>query len=442
MRQPYNAVARWLGGFMTLGQNAAWATLGSVCNQGSTLASNIWIANLLGKSAFGQFVIVLTTVQATAAVAGLGLAYTATRYLSELRHRDLTRAGQLLGLLTRLSWGVALLAAAMLAAGAPGLADQALRSPGLQTALMLAAASTVFSIRTGFLTGALSGLEAFRQIGVSGLIAGSTYLLFTVGGAVLGGVPGAAIGLCAAAALQCAVLTVALHRETRRQQLGKGVASFASERPLLIRFAIPAALSGLSTVPVLWVVQAMLARTTEGFGNLAVYAAGLNLLSIVLFVPAVLNGVAMAWINRAQALGGEGAFRSALRTNVNLTMITATGALVMVAALGPTLLGLYGRDFRSGYGALALLLLAALPEALTNALSQSLQTRERMWEAVLAINLPRDLTILAVALLCIPRYGALGAAAGYLCGRLVALCSMLFLVRHEMSPPPVPVGAD
>lgn len=421
-------------GFLALGPSAIWATLGTVSNQGSTLVSNIGIANVLGKAAFGEFVIVLSTVQAAASLATLGVAYTATRYLAELRHRDVQRASQLLGLFSRLSWFAAIGAALLLAAGSSWLAGSALSSPMLGTSLLIAAGSTVFTVRIGFLTGALAGFEAFRKIGVVGIVSGVFYLALTVGGAWFAGVEGAAIGLGVSAAAQCVLLTVALDGERRTQGFVRGRARFAEERPLLMRFALPAALGGLSTVPVLWIVQALLARSPQGFGSLAVYAAGLNLLAIVLFVPTVLNGVAMAWINRAHSVEGEAAYRSALRTNAGVTFVTVSAALIVTAIAGPTLLGLYGKDFRTGYAALALLLAAGIPEALTIALNQSLQTRERMWEAFLGINLPRDVVIILTALALIPRYGATGAAAAYLFGRIVALVSMFYLVRHELRP--------
>src|SRR5687768_4869760 len=110
-------------GFRSLGPNAVWVTAGMVASQGSTLASNMFIANKLGKSAFGEFVIVLSTVQATAAFASLGLAYTVTRYLAELRHKDLARASALLNLFNRLSWFAALGAALLLALSATGIAS-------------------------------------------------------------------------------------------------------------------------------------------------------------------------------------------------------------------------------------------------------------------------------------------------------------------------------
>ncbi len=425
---------------LTLTPNVAWATFGTIFNQGSTFASNLWIANLLGKSVFGEYAIVLTTVQATAAFASLGVGYTATRYIAEWRHRDAVRAGQLLGLFSRISWIAAVVAAMLLGLSSVRLANSALHAPSLGTALLLASASAVFMVRNGYLTGALTGLEAFRFLGMSGVFSGTVYLALTVGGAAVDGVRGAALGLGIGLALQCATLTYALHVERKRQGLAAGAATFTVERPLLMRFAVPAALSGFSTVPVLWAVQALLARSPKAFGEVAVYSAGLNLLAMVLFAPAIVNGLAMASINRTSVIEGHAAYRSALRTNVAATFIIVVFGLLVMALIGPTLLGLFGRDFRSGYVPLLLLLGAALPEALTNALNQSLQQRERIWHSFFAINIPRDVAIVTVAYWLVPKYGATGAATAYLAGRIIALGAMYLLVRDEVSTSGVSVA--
>lgn len=420
-----------------LAKGAAWATIGTVFTQGSTLVSNIWIANIVGKTTFGEFAIVLATVQATAALASLGVGYTATRYLAEWRHRDVVRAGELLNLFSRLSWVAAFAAAILLAISASEIAGGALRTPALGASLMLAAASTVFTVRNGFLTGALMGLESFRAIGVVGIASGTFYLFFTVVGARMDSVRGAVIGLLASAAVQCLLLTIALHRERGLQNLSRTAASFVAERPLLFRFALPAALSGVSTVPALWAVQAFIARSHNSFDDLASYAAGLNLLTMIMFMPTVLNGVAMAWINRTQAVHGEDAYRSAIRTNLGVSLATVTVALIGVAACSPIILGLYGREFRTSYLAIGLLLASSIPEAFANSLAQSLQTRERMWESFFFINIPRDIVMVIAAALLIPRFGVTGAAGAYLMAKVVAAVSMFRLVRHEVAPSPI-----
>ena len=418
-----------------LAPSVAWTMTGTVFNQGSTLASNIWIANLLGKSLFGEFAIVLATVQATVAMAGAGIGYTTTRYLAEWRHRDPVRAGKLLALFNRLSWVAAIVSAVLLGTWASRIANGALAAPSVGQPLLIAATATLFNVRNGFLMGALQGLEAFRFIGIGGVVSGIGYLLLTAGGAQADGVRGAALGLLASSMLQCAVLTFAVHLERGKQQLARDSADLKEELPLILRFALPGALSTICTVPVLWAVQAFLVRSPNRFAELAVYAVGLNLLTIAMFPPSLLVGVAMVHINRALVIDGEAGYRSALRLNLGVTLALVILSVLAVALLGPTLLGWYGKDFRSGYVAMALLLLAAIPESLTNALYQSLQTRERMWEALVGINFPRDLTMIAVAWKFVPLYGAAGAAAAYLAGRTVALISTSVMVRHEIRMP-------
>ncbi|MEP6835787.1 MAG: oligosaccharide flippase family protein [Gemmatimonas sp.] len=428
----------------SLAPSVAWTTTGTVFNQGSTLVSNIWIANELGKSLFGEYAIVLATVQATVAMAGLGIGYTTTRYVAEWRHRDAVRAGKLLGLFSRLSWFAAIISALLLAAWASTIANGALAAPSVGQPLLIAATATLFNARNGFLTGALQGLEAFRFIGIGGVISGIGYLLLTAAGAKIDGVRGAAVGLLASSMLQCAVLTLAMHRERRKQRLGRESASLKAELSLILRFCLPGALSPISTVPVLWAVQAFLVRSPNRFAELAVYAVGLNLLTVVMFPPNMLGGVAMVHINRALVVDGEAGYRSAVRLNVAVTLALVMVSLPVVALLGPTLLDLYGKDFRSGYAAIGLLLLAAIPESLTIALSQSLQTRERMWEALLGVNFPRDITMIVVAWKFVPLYGAFGAAAAYLAGRTMGLITTCVMLRHELRsarPTGTPVSA-
>jgi O-antigen/teichoic acid export membrane protein len=103
--------------------------------------------------------------------------------------------------------------------------------------------------------------------------------------------------------------------------------------------------------------------------------------------------------------------------------------LALVGLAGPVLLELFGKGFRSGYPVLLTLLAATIPESLTIALNQLLQTRAKMWHALLAINLPRDLLMPAAAAVLAPVYGALGGAAAYFAGRLLAMGCMLLLVR-------------
>lgn len=436
--QPLGQVAGSNAELRTLTPRVAWATAGTVFNQGSTLLSNLLLANMLGRSVFGEFAMVLSTIQAITSLAALGIGYGATRYIAEWRHRDPERAGALLSMFGRLAWATAICAAGLLALAASIVAEHALRAPQLRTGLMIGAAAALFSIRNGYLLGALAGFEAFAKIGQTGIASGGLYLALTAGGGYLGGIDGAIVGILAAGFVQHILLTWALSSCVRREKIPRGTTTFRAERGLLVRFLLPGALSGLSTVPVLWGLQAILTRTPESFSDVAIYAIGLNFLSAVLFLPTVVNSVAMPMINRMRVAGAT-QYHVAYWANLRLTLVVVSTAIVLLLLSKGVLLGLYGAEFGAEGLVIGILLLAALPESATLALNQSLQARERMWHAFIGINLPRDATMIVMAVALVPRFGAEGAAISYLAGRVVALATMVFLVRNEFQAPVRPI---
>ena len=149
---------------------------------------------------------------------------------------------------------------------------------------------------------------------------------------------------------------------------------------------------------------------------------------VVLFLPGITNNVGMSLINNQKGHGDSHQYRRTFWVNLAITagiVVVGAGA---VALVGPLLLRLYGKNFTDGYSILLVLVAAAVPEGLTVAMNQVIQSRGKMWLAFFAINIPRDTAIPLVAWRLVPSHGALGLAVGYLSGRLLALCVTALLV--------------
>jgi O-antigen/teichoic acid export membrane protein len=406
-----------------------WSGLSLAFSQGSTLLGNLAAARLLQREAFGGYAATLVTVQLGSTVLGLGLGYLATKYVAEFRETDPERAGRVLGSSLTAAWGVAILGACGLLASAPLLATLAFGHAELTPLLRLAAPALLFATGNLFLAGGLAGLSAFRAAGRLGVWSGLVYLSLVLFGLIQAGERGAVVGMGVAAAFQSGLGLRFLLAEAGKQGLKVRPGLAEEDRNIWTRFGLPGALSGVTAAPAIWLVQAAIARAPNGLVELGAYLVASNLMSAVLLAPAILNTVGTTILNERRGANDAGGFRLLFRDNLRMTVIVVLGGIVVVGLGGPLLLAVFGHGFRASYPVLLTLLAATVPESLTIALNQVLQVRAKMWHALLAINLPRDLLMPLLAWQLAPAHGAFGGAAAYLAGRLIASASMILLVR-------------
>ena len=405
-----------------------WNLLATVFNQGSTFLTNIVIANLLGRQRFGEYAIVLSTTQVVSSFAGLGMGYTATKYLAEFRSSNKERAGEILGFCSSVAVKTGGLAALAFLVLAPVIATNVLHAPHLTNVLRLGAGVIFFAALAGYYTGALAGLEEYRVLGFAGVAAGGLYVVVCVGAAFTLGLAGAVGGLLVSALLQCLILRYFFRKACERHELVSTYKGLRRERRIIVKWVVPGMLHSLTALPALWLSQVFLTRQPGGFAELAIYSAAYSLTVIVLFLPNVTQMVGMSLINNLRGIGNALEHRRVFWMNLRFTFMVGVVGACGIGLFGRFLLRAFGPSFTSGLPVLLILLAATIPELLTYGANQVIQSNEKGWLAVFAVNLPRDLFILTAAYFLAPIYGAVGLALAYLGGRSIAFIVTLICV--------------
>lgn len=412
------------------GSGLVFSVIATFFNAGSTFLVNIVVANLLGRETFGEFAIVQNTLLTLSTMASLATGYTATKYVAEFRSVDKAKTARILGLCSTLSLVMGIAFTLALMAGAPWLADAVLQAPRLTTGLMLAAAVVFFNVQNFYQTGALAGLECYAGIAKAGVIAGLAYLLLCIVGAYAWGREGALAGLAASAGVQWLALGFFLRHERVRQGIGIDYRHWIRERDIVLKFSLPAALSGFSAMPALWLANAFLVRQSDGYTQMALYAAATNLRVLVLILPQLFNNVGMSLLNNAKGLGDIRRYRKVFWGNLGLTASVTIASAVAMAFLGPTMLAIFGRSFGEGYSVLLVLMASTVLEALMQANYQIIQSNGKMWLSLFAISVPRDTTIVLLAYVFTPMNGATGLALAYTLGWGLALLSTVTVASY------------
>ncbi len=363
-------------------------------------------------------------------MAQVATGYTATKYVAEFRSTDPLRAGRVLALLGLAAGAMATVTATILLLGSQWLAHSLLNQPALAPALAIASAAVFFSAISGFLMGALAGLESYRTLGFAGIASGLIYVAICFTAAKTAGLTGAVAGVGLSGLLQAALLCQAVRIEARRRGIPLQIVGLRAEAGIVLRFAIPAALNGFIAVPAVWASNAFLARQEEGYALFALFSAANNFRIIVLFLPNIVNNVSMSLLNHQKGLGDNRRYRRVFWTNLAATLCVVVCGALTVALVGRWLLSWFGSGFSQGYSTLLVLMAVTLLESASTALFQIIQSRERIWWSVGAVALPCYGTITAVAWWLTPAYGALGLALAHFAGWAVALIANVAIVSR------------
>ena len=406
----------------------AYNTLGAVFNQGSTFAVNIIVANLLGRRIFGEYAMIQSTLATLALIAQFAAGYTATKYVAEFRSTNPQRAGRIIGMLFAFSASLAGIAALALFAISGWLAGSVLKAPGIGSALAIGSGVLLFAVLNGLLMGVLAGLESYRALARALVGSGLAYLFVCSGLAWWGGLNGAVAGLAVSGLLQFILLAGAVRKECSLQGISIRYAGITQERSILLRFALPGALSGFTTMPALWLASTFLVRQPNGYSQMAIYSASFSLMTAVLFLPNIANNVGMSLINHHKGAGRESEYQWTFWVNLAVSGAIVILGTCFLALLGPTLLRLFGKDFTDGYPVLLILLLATIVQGLAAAMYQVIQSQSRMWLSFLVVALPRDMLVVVLAYLLIPAHGARGFAWAYAASWTIALLAIASIV--------------
>lgn len=410
------------------GKGISYNFIGTIFNQGSTFLVNVITANLLGRTVFGKYAMIQNTLLSFSVIAQLATGYTASKYVAEFRTINKERAGRILGTLFVVSAFMACLGAALLFGGANWLTHNVLNAPDLTVCLMIGAGMLIFSIMNGYLMGALSGLESYQALAKALVISGISYAVICPFFTWMWNLEGAIQGLLISAMIQWVVLGIALKGESNKQNIIIYFNGMKREYEIILKFALPGAISGFTSIPAIWLGNTFLARQTNGFSQLAIYSAAYNLMALVLFLPSIVNNVGMSLINNHTGLGEASDYRKIFFLNLFVTAAIVSIGLLILLFLGPKMMALFGKNFNDGQMVLFILLSATIPEALTIALNQIVQSQAKMWLAIFVINVPRDSAIIFLAYIFTSYYGVLGLAMAYLSGRMLALILMGVLV--------------
>lgn len=412
-----------------IANGAFWSILGSVISQGLILFASIFIARILGKSTYGEFSIIRSTLSMFAVFGGLGIGMTATKYVAEFKSKDKQKAGRIIGLSSLISIFVGFIIAISILFLSPFISEKTINAPHLTNELRISSFILLFITINGSQTGILAGYESFKSIArislISGIITFPVQIVFTL----LFGLTGAIWGYGFNYIILWFLNYRAVRSVSRKYKIKIDYKNSWQEHQVLINFSLPTVLSGLLVSPVMWISNAILVNQPKGYEELAIFDIGNQWRNIILFIPAALGKIVLPLFSSSNNEINK--FNIILKINIILNFIISLFFAVIISLFSSLIITAYGNDFYNGQSVIIILALSSVLISVNNVIGQSIAGIGKMWIG-LFFNFIWAIFLIGFQLLFQSyNMGAIGMSLAYFISYLVLTFIQYFYIKNN-----------
>jgi len=247
------------------------------------------VARNLGKESFGKLAIILSTVALFQMFADFGLGLMSTKYIAEYHGKYPQKTSRILSLSFIIAVTTGSICATVMLVLAPWLSHSVLSDASLTPLLRISAITIFFSAMNGAQSGSLAGFQAFKTLAKANIISGILSFPLIAGGAYFYGIRGVVLGMAISQSLSWCINHIALRVETSKSNVALFNKDFLSELPTVWKFALPAVMSEFLITPANWICRSMLVNQPNGYTELGIFAASLQIARIIVYLVTVLG---------------------------------------------------------------------------------------------------------------------------------------------------------
>jgi O-antigen/teichoic acid export membrane protein len=392
----------------------SWGVLGGAVSKALFLISNIILARFLGKTSFGEYGIIQNTVGMFGVFAGLGLGLTATKYVAQYKFIDPAKAGKILSISMLLAMISGIIMSIILLLLAPYIATTTLNAPQLTQGLRISSLTLFFGAVSGAQTGAIYGFEAFKKISLVNIITGVLCIPITFLCVWLWSFSGAIWAGAVILMLNCVFNHFLLLGECRNNCLRLKMNGCWSEWPIVLKYSLPATMTGIMVAPVTWIVSTILVNKPNGYAELGVFNAANQWRTVLIFIPTIIGQIITPIMSERLGIGGNSTAIKILKSSMIVSALSVIPIAAIMSFLSKWIMHQYGAAFSEGWSVLLVVLATVTLLAIQTPVANLIVASGRMWLGTF-MNAGWGIVVI-VSTMLLSDLGALGLALAFLIG--------------------------
>lgn len=410
--------------------SASWALVGAVVGRGITMLTYIIVARLLTQEVYGEFGILRSTINMFTVFAGMGLGSTASKYISQYRNVNPTKAGDIYTLSNILIFFIALIFTLLLFFSSSYIAEYSLNAPHLSDEIKVGTIVLFFITVNSVQNGALSGFEDFKSISINTVISSCIQAVFLIVGCYWSGIYGALIGW-GIGCFSCYLLNRrSIHLQLKKYRLSSNIRRLRKEElTILWKFSVPSLLASVMVGPVLWWTKTYLISRSS-YSEMAVYDVAEQWYTIVLFVPVTLAQIILPMLTNTLEEGSKEQYLKLVKINLGINVLVSLMLSLFIILIGPYIMEFYGKGFVD-IRTMSIMMMATVASSACNVVGQVIASRDKMWYGF-AFNMLWAIIFILLTVFCVGslRMEASGLALAFLLSYVIHfILQIIYLSR-------------
>jgi len=372
-----------------------WTIASNIVTQLLAVISSIILARILGKTSFGEYGMINSTVGLFGIFAGMGLGLTSTKYVAEYRKTDPQKAGKVITVTTTLAVLTGGLLGILLFIFAPFLAKHIINAPHLVGTLRIASGLLLFGSINGAQTGVLSGFEAFKTIAWVGVLTGLFSFPTMLIGAYYFNVRGVVAAIVMILIFASVANRIALNKKLKEFNIALDYTTITKEMSIIWKYSIPSMAAGVMVAPVTWAANSILVNAPNGYAELGIFNAANQWKNALMILPSLISMVFIPILSERYGNHDKDSIDRTFNINIYLNCIVTLPFAMIFALFSKSIMSLYGLDFTAGWHVMIIMLLVAILVNMQLPVLNLLAARGDMWVRFL-LNLIWAIIFLAI----------------------------------------------
>ena len=383
---------------------------GAIISKALLMLFNVFVSRLLSETQYGIYSIVNNTVQTFTVFAGAGIGITLTRYVALYRVKDKNMAGIIINTLLVFNAILSLIISIFVLIFAEKISNLISNEINIANYIKLTAGTIFFTSVASILQSILQGFEEYKKLAIWQIISNLIILVIGIILTKYFNIIGTVVSLLLLQLLMTVTFAIAILKILKKQDIKLKLAYNQIVKNAITKVAIPAFLSSIFVVPLLWITNFIFTKN-NGYEEFAAFSVCLQWFTILNYIPQQLGQVKPIYTQLYDDCEIE-----KLKQMVKKIMLFSIGIALIVSIIliagSSIILNLYGEFYKAYKIPFVIMLVTSIFFAIQSQFGSIFQAVGKIW-LCFWLNMLWAVSFI-VLFIFLQKYGTIGYTVTYL----------------------------